>query len=466
MTKSKIFSLLLISFIGGVFLCSIYPALYAKDNLFFSLEGGILVFGFFILISALFKKDNPDFKNKIIFGICILVLAFGVWRSGEAFSYRGQPAIKNFDAAEKIIFSGKIVGEPDRRSGSSQYILESEALGRVLIRTNLYPEYFYGDRLRLDGKIEKPENFSGFDYQNYLAKDNIFLISQYPGITLINRPANKDFYGHLLNIKKTFVDTINKIIFEPQASFLTALLVGAKRTLPPDLVDAFNRTGTSHIVAISGYNISIVSVMLLNFLSYLLLPRQLIFWLVGIGLALFTLIAGAGASVVRAAIMGGLLILARREGRFYQITNAIIFAGAAMLFFNPYLLRYDAGFQLSFLATLGLVYLAPRFNKWFSRLPNFLSFRTNLAATLSAQIMTLPVILFSFGRFSLIAILANVLILPAIPSTMFFGFLAGLTSFVSLKIAEIFVLPAWFLLSYQIWVVKVLSLLPWASISR
>lgn len=458
MTKSKVFSLLLLSFIGGVFLCSVVnPAP--------QLRGGIFITAIIVLIFAYFKKDSPDFKNKIIFGICILIFAFGAWRSFEVFSYQGKPAIKNFDAGEKIIFSGKIVGEPDRRSGFSQYILESEAFGRVLIKTNLYPEYFYGDTLKLNGKAETPENFSGFDYQNYLAKDNIFLISQYPEITLINRPANKGFYGYLLDIKKSFIDIINKILLEPQASFLAALLVGAKRTLPPDLVNAFNRTGTSHIVAISGYNISIVSIMLLNFLSYLLLPRRLIFWLVGIGLALFTLIAGAGASVVRAAIMGGLLILARREGRSYQITNAIIFAGAAMLFFNPYLLRYDASFQLSFLATLGLVYLAPHFNKRFSRLPNFLSFRANLAATLSAQIMTLPIILFGFGRFSLIAILANVLILPVVPLTMLFGFLAGLMGFISLKIAAIFILPAWFLLSYQIWIVKILSLLPFASIS-
>ncbi len=457
MTKSKVFSLLLLSFIGGVFLCSIYPVP--------QLRGGIFITAIIVLIFAYFRKDKADFKQKVIFGICVLIFAFGVWRSFDVFSYQGKPAIKNFDAGEKIIFSGKIVGEPDRRSGFSQYILESEAFGRVLIKTNLYPEYFYGDTLKLNGKAETPENFSGFDYQNYLAKDNIFLISQYPEITLINRPANKSFYGYLLDIKKSFIDIINKILLEPQASFLAALLVGAKRTLPPDLVDAFNRTGTSHIVAISGYNISIVSIMLLNFLSYLLLPRRLIFWLVGIGLVLFTLIAGAGASVVRAAIMGGLLILAKREGRSYQITNAIIFAGTAMLFFNPYLLRYDASFQLSFLATLGLVYLAPHFNKWFSRLPNFLSFRANLAATLSAQIMTLPIILFGFGRFSLIAVLANVLILPVVPLTMLFGFLAGLMGLISLKIAAIFILPAWFMLSYQIWVVKILSLLPFASIS-
>ena len=168
--------------------------------------------------------------------------------------------------------------------------------------------------------------------------------------------------------------------------------------------------------------------------------------------------------MVRAAIMGGLLILAKREGRNYRITNAIIFAGAVMLFFNPYLLRYDAGFQLSFLATFGLVYLVPYFEKWFSRLSNFLSFRDNLAATLSAQIMTLPVVFFSFDRVSLIAPLANVLILPFIPLTMLFGFLAGAIGAVSLNFAYIFVFPTWFLLSFQVWLIKLLSLLPFASI--
>jgi len=457
MSRSRIFSLILISFVAGIFLYSVVktPPIVI---------GGVLVFGLAVLVIAVIKKDSA----KIIFGICILFFVLGVWRSYDVFGYAGKADIKNFNSGEEVSFSGKITREPDRRLDFSQYILESESLGYVLVKTNLYPEYFYGDTLKLNGKVETPIRRladSGFDYQNYLAKDNIFLVSQYPAITLVERPAKKDFYGHLLNIKKSFIDIINKIILEPQASFLAALLVGAKRTLPPDLVEAFNRTGTSHIVAVSGYNISIISIMLLNFLSYLLLPRWLIFWLVGIGLVLFTLIAGAGASVVRAAIMGGLLILARREGRSYQITNAIIFAGAAMLFFNPYLLRYDAGFQLSFLATFGLVYLAPRFNKWFSRLPDFLSFRANLAATLSAQIMTLPVILFGFGRFSLIAVLANVLILPVIPLSMLFGFLAGFAGFISLKIAAIFILPAWFALSYQIWVVKILSLLPFASIS-
>ena len=451
MTKSKIFLLLLLSFIGGVFLYSIInPAP--------QLRGGVFIFGSLFLIFAFLKKDS----KKIIFGFCILTLAFGIWRSHEVMSRRPEvPLI--FSGSQGMNFNGVVVEEPDRRSDFAQYVLKNESFGRILVKTSLYPEYSYGDVLKISGKIETPENFSGFDYQNYLAKDNIFLISRNPEITPLNRSESLNFYAHLLILKKNFIAVIDKILPEPKSSFLAALLVGARRTLPDNLVNAFNITGTSHIVAISGYNISIISIMMLNFLS-LFLPRRLIFWIVIIGILTFTLIAGAGASVVRAAIMGSLLVLAGREGRFYRVTNAVVFAGAVMLFFNPYLLRHDTGFQLSFLAALGLIYLAPHFNRWFAGLPNFLSFRANLAATLSAQIMTFPVIFWEFGRVSLVATLANVLILPAIPTTMFFGFLAGLSGFVSLKIAEILILPAWLLLSYQIWIVKFISLVPFASL--
>lgn len=469
MTKSNVFLFILLSFIGGVFL-------YSVINPAPQLRGGIFIFGFLFLVFALSKKD----RRKIVLGFCILTLAFGVWRSHEIMSRLPPEFSHNFISGtsprqsgfghaggQKVNFNGVIVEEPDRRLNFVQYILNNESLGRILVRTNLYPEYFYGDILKISGNLETPEpriGGAGFDYQSYLAKDNIFLISRNPEITLLNRPESLNFYGYLLILKSNFIAIIDKILPEPKASFLAALLVGARKTLPDDLVSAFNRTGTSHIVAISGYNISIISIMIMNFLGYLFLPRRLIFWIVLVCILMFTLIAGAGASVVRASLMGSLLVLAGREGRFYQVTNAIVFAGAAMLFFNPYLLRYDAGFQLSFLAALGLIYLAPRFNIWFSDLPNFLSFRTNLSATLSAQIMTFPIIFWEFGRVSLIATLANILILPAIPTTMLFGFLAGLSGFISLKIAEILILPAWLLLSYQIWIVKFLSLVPFASL--
>ncbi len=462
MPKSKIFALVLVSFISGIFLRSV-------EKIPTALAAGIFVFAIFVILRTRRAPQGAvprRFTNapQIVFGVCILSFAFGIWKSSTTFDYSGLPASQNI-AGKIISFEGKIAEEPDRRIDYAQYVVENETIGKVLVKTDLYPEYFYGDIVKIRGKVETPENGagSGFDYKNYLAKDGIFLASRYPKIDLTARPT-ASFYGRLLEFKKSFVGKINDLLAEPQASFLAALLVGARRSLPADLTDAFNKTGTSHIIAISGYNISIISIVLMNFLGFLFFPRRLIFWLVGISLVLFTLVAGAGASVVRAAIMGGLLILAKREGRMYRMTNAIIFAGAVMLFLNPYLLRYDAGFQLSFLSALGLIYISPYLEKKFSRLTDFLSLRSNLAATLSAQIATLPIIIFSFGRFSVVSVLANVLILPAVPFTMLFGFLAGLAAFVSLKIASVFIFPTWFALSYQIWIVKILSALPFASI--
>ena len=423
------------------------------------LQGGVLLFGIFVLAGAFFKKIRPDFLPKIVFGAAVIIMALGMMRSAK---FTERAAINKDIIGEKITFEAKIVKEPDRRLDFVQYVVENKTLGRIMVRTGLYPEYYFGDILKIKGKISEPENSGDFDYRSYLAKDNIYLISQFPEINFV-RSENKSFLAKLLKFKKTFTSKINSVLPEPQASLLSALLTGVKKTLPEELTTALKRTGTSHIVAISGYNISIIAVVLANLLGYMFFPRKFIFWLVGIVIIMFTLITGAEASVVRAAIMGGLLIFAKREGRLYNITNAIVLAAATMLYFNPRLLRYDAGFELSFLAALGLIYLAPHFEKWFKKVPNFWSIRDSLTATVSAQIATFPVIFFVFGNFSLVAVLANVLVLPAIPPAMLFGFLGSLGGFVSLKLGAALILPAHFLLSYQIWVIKTLSLLPFAS---
>ena len=426
--------------------------------------GGVFVFGTLVLIKSFLNKECGDFLPKVAFGTMILFLSLGLFRSAEV--SKSANAVNRDFAGKKIIFYGQVASESDKRLNFSQYVLENERIGRVLVKTDLYPEYFYGDILKITGTVLEPESQIGdadFDYKNYLAKDDIYFIVKHPQIEFIRR-GDKNLLFYLLTVKASFVEKINKILPEPQASLLSALLVGAKRALPEDLTSALKKTGTSHIVAISGYNISIISVMILNFLGYLLLPRRLIFWLVAAVILLFTLMTGAEASAVGAAIMGGLLMISRREGRFYDVTNAVVLAAAIMLFINPRLLRYDVGFELSFLATMGLIYIAPYFQERFSKLPNFLSFRDNLTATVSAQIATFPVIFFVFGVFSSVAVLANVLILPAIPMTMLFGFLGGLAGFVSLKLGAILISPAYLFLSYQAWLIKTLAMIPFASL--
>lgn len=450
--------MILLSFIGGIFWYSFISSAP-------QLRGGSFVLGIFVLIWNCYKWRQGKLKvTGLVLAFCILSFGVGLWRASNVFDNGSTSFTIN---KEKIILTGKVAAEPDIRIDFSQYaldIMESTApelknSGRILIKTGLYPKYNYGDTIEISGKVETPENFSDFDYRSYLAKDGIFWISRYPEIDLLGKSKNYELYGILFAIKNSFINQINEILPEPQSSFLAALLVGARRSLPANLVESFKKTGTSHIVAISGYNISIIGIMLFNVLSFLLLPRRFIFWFTGAIIFLFVIIAGAESSVVRAAIMGTILLISKREGRFYNVANAIILAGAAMLFFNPFLLRYDAGFQLSFLATLGLAYLSPYFEVLLIKLPNVFSFRSNLAATLSAQLATLPVVVFSFGQFSTLSVPANILILPAIPPTMFFGFLAATVSFISIKLGSFLGLIAWFLLSYQIWVVRFLGFL-------
>ena len=240
------------------------------------LQGGVLLFGIFVLAGAFFKKIRPDFLPKIVFGAAVIIMALGMMRSAK---FTERAAINKDIIGEKITFEAKIVKEPDRRLDFVQYVVENKTLGRIMVRTGLYPEYYFGDILKIKGKISEPENSGDFDYRSYLAKDNIYLISQFPEINFV-RSENKSFLAKLLKFKKTFTSKINSVLPEPQASLLSALLTGVKKTLPEELTTALKRTGTSHIVAISGYNISIIAVVLANLLGYMFFPRKFIFWLV------------------------------------------------------------------------------------------------------------------------------------------------------------------------------------------
>lgn len=269
----------------------------------------------------------------------------------------------------------------------------------------------------------------------------------------------------VFKLKEAFTQNLNKVLPEPQASLASALLVGDKSGLPKDLSEDFSKTGTSHIVVVSGYNISIISLIIFESLGLLYLSRFWRFLGTVFAIFVFAVVTGFEASVIRAGVMGSLLVLAWHQGRLYNILNAVGLAGALMLYLNPGLLRYDLGFKLSFLAVLGLIFLDPMLKRGFLKLgfpERVLDF---LSPTLAAQIMTLPLIAFYFGQISLIAPLANLLVLPLIPLTMFFSFVAGIIPFLSYFLGKILVLPAWLFLSYEIKVIHWLSLAPWASFS-
>jgi len=437
---------------------------------------GILILG--IILAATSWGKN---KKIIVAGFCLMILAGGAGR--YLVTYKVERLVQQYNDKGIVVLAGIISEEPDVRSDNTKYKLKlADSLGNILLVAKKYPQFAYGDKIEIVGKLKTPQSSEDFDYQKYLAKDDVYSIIYFPETRLLESSQGNWLMGKLLWIKNKFRYSINRILVEPQGAFLAGLLLGEKRGLPPDLMENFSRTGTTHIIALSGFNITIIAVALMSLFNFFMVRRQVSFWLSVGAIVLFVLMTGAAASVVRAAVMGILVLVAQQIGRLYQIKNALIFAGALMIYLNPKILVWDLGFQLSFAATLGLVYILPILNHWFifdegksvstlgqmdknnfvkSLKPVWLI----LATTLAAQIAVLPLLVINFGQLSLIAPLANILILPIIPLTMLAGFLSALGGLLFLPLGQILGWTSWLFLTYEIKIVEILAKIPLAAVN-
>jgi competence protein ComEC len=467
MSKSKIFLYFCFSFILGIFLSS-----YIKISTL------ILVFltvTFLILISVWWDHDIL----KII-GFCGLFLVLGIWRQIGASYKIDQSHIAYFNDKEKVSFEGIVLEEPDVRVDQIKLTVDSKLIrneetsfdedqkqkinGKVLLSVPRHPEYQYGDRLLISCKLKTPQIFEGFSYKDYLARYNVHSVCYYPEILLVSKKQGNFMFDLIYIIKDKFENSLNQTLSEPYASFSAGLLLGSRGEIPKDLLEKFNTTGITHIIAISGYNITIISTLFLKILSGRA-SRKIVFIISCIGISIFVILTGASSSVTRAAIMGIFVLVALNYGRLSDITNSLIFTACVILLFNPKILAVDLGFQLSFLATIGIVYFSPYFEKIFHFLPQSGAIRESVALTFSAQVLVTPVILTNFERISLIAPLANLLILPIIPLSMLTGFLTGFLGLFWLFLGKIMGFVAWGILNYEIFVVNLLSRVPFASIT-
>lgn len=451
MTKSKIFLILSLSFIIGIFVRSFWNV-----NLFFIY---CAVIGAVVSISILYKN-----KIILISGFAILFFVGGIWLTEKKLA-----EMDNLDLAGKN-FSGSalIIKEPEAKDNYQKIVAApapsqsppragGEVLGKILINANKYPEYNYGDEININCNLEIPKNIEDFDYKMYLAKDGIFYICQKTKIELVESNKGSKIYSGILKVKNKFNDNINQLIPFPQAGLLSGLILGGSAGTSEELKNNFSRTGMTHIVAVSGYNVTIVAEYLMLLGIFLGLWRKKAFWFAVMGILIFVLMTGMTASAVRAGVMGTLLLWAMKNGRLANSQNAIIFAGAVMLFFNPLLLRYDIGFQLSFLATIGIIYLYPYFESKLNKNSKLHWIWEILFLSLSAQIFVLPIIVYNFHNLSIISLLANVLILPIIPLTMLLGFLMAIFGFIFMPLATIFAWLTFLPLKYEVEIINLLA---------
>ncbi len=457
--QDRIFYAGCFGFAAGVLLRSFFEV-----DFYFNFLFGVISFALFLILLLL--------KNKwgIILFVFIFCISIGILR----FEIRDSYLIKPVSSEEGVegVLEGKLVDAPDIRESNQKLTLETELSGlvyKVLITTNFSQEFKYGDMIKVQGGMKVPENFitdqgKEFDYVNYLKKDGILYIMNYPEIEIISRGHGNTIRSALFAIKDKMLGAVNSSIYAPENLLMGGLILGERSPFSQELREDFITTGTIHIVALSGYNITIVAEWFMKFFG-LFLSQITAIWMGILSILLFVLMTGASSTAVRAGVMATLALVARATGRNYDVARALVLAGVIMLLFNPYLLVYDVSFQLSFIATIAIIFLTPKVEKYFTWVTASFKLRETITLTFAAYIFVLPFILYKMGNLSLVALPANILILPFIPFTMGLGFLTSLLGAIWGPLGVPAGLIAYVFLHYELWVIEIFSKIPFASLA-
>jgi len=398
--------------------------------------------------------------------VLLCSLCVGLLRTEIAsWQFASSPLQSQVD--ETITFTGVVEAEP-KKSESTTQLYVRDAADTLLVSTDRHSAIAYGDVVTVYGVLSEPQSFTTelgrtFDYPGYLKAKGVEYTVSFAEIQHRESGQGNTIVMALLTLKHAFMNRLEQVIPEPQVGLGEGLLLGVKQALGEDIESDFRRTGIIHIVVLSGYNVMLVVTFFLLIFSFFLSPKQRVVAGV-IAIASFALLVGLSATVVRASIMASLLLFAQGFGRQYDVMRALLFAGAVMLLLNPYLLIYDIGFQLSFMATLGLLLITPHFESTVVTGLRKLRATDFFFATLATQIAVLPLLLYHIGEVSIVAIVVNVLVLPVVPIAMLLTFITGMVAFISLQLALVVGFFAHASLLYILLVAQWFALLPFAAV--
>jgi len=415
-----------------------------------------LIFLLAVLLSALLgymvknisfsqrEKEERDIGSKNV-QILFLALMIG-FRLFFSF-YKDYKVLQSIESFTDV-YNQKTVQilDIDRSDGDTQEIIYEYNGVKGIGYVDWFEDLQIGDVCNTYMEIEKPENFSDFDYVRYLKNKDIYLTSSSVEIDGCSHKfsikTSSDIFIWLKRNLRMFRGNLSKQIEnylpEPQASLLIGILFGSERAFSEDFEESLRISGTTHIIAASGYNVTILILASSKILYFIKKKYRLILSLVIIWL--YCILSGLGASILRATVMGSITILALLSGNVRN-THLLIPSGVFFLIFlNPKII-FDIGFQLSVLATLGLIYVLPSIENLLKKIlkiksvPQFIE--ENLLGTISCTLSTLPISISIFGKVSLVSIFANILVLPLTETTMLYGTIALLGSFLIEGISDI-----------------------------
>ncbi len=436
----------------------------------------LLLCGCFLLLCLLLfffpKQQIMLFGLSLLIGCALLSLRF--------FFFPLSPPLLLPDQAftENTIILGTVEGMPDWHQTFTQYrvLLSSLQLSdgsfvpldhprRVLVNDRgPFPRFLPGDRLSVTGKFSRSRQDDSFAYNDFLRARGVDAVLPFSSLTLLSQDVSlpSSILRFLATIRQSLIDRAHSILPLPHASLLMGLTIGADGTIDRVTLADFRTAGLTHILAVSGSNVTLLLTLL--FPLFFFLPLRFRVLPLFLAVVLFTLFVGADAPVVRAGIMGSIGLFALLSARKTLPLFSLLLTFFLMILWNPLAPLFDAGFQLSFLATLGIILASPFFLRMFSFLPSVFALRESFATTLSAFLFTLPVSLLVFQQLSLIAPFSNLLIAPLIAPAMLFGSIAVVLSFFSSFLASIFAAVAWAFLELLMLIAHFCAVLPFASI--
>jgi len=439
-------SQIVLTFFGGI-IFGIAIRLWTEITFdYLAFFGGIIS----VVVLLLFYKNRQSW----IIVMTIIGVIIGFLHTNKAFEYS-----EDSKDGQKINAKFEIISQPTSSARFLRAYGYSKKYGKILLNFARYSNVVQGSIVQVECKLKSPKKINDFDYPKYLLMNKVNYICNVKSYEILG--YNNNYLNKIASVRRLFEGNISKMMPAPESGLANGLIFGGNNRLSEEMQNSFAVTGMTHIVAVSGYNVSVIVLTVITIAIFVGFWRKQASFFAVLAIIIFVAMIGFPSSGIRAAIMGIIVLFSIVFGRISNSLNLVVLSATIMLLWNPLQLRYDIGFQLSFLAVIGILSIYPIFEKFIVIKYKAFTITEILFLTISAQLFVLPVILVNFHVLSLSCIITNLLILPILPITMLLVFLASVISIFSFAIASPFVWLSYFFLLYEIKIIEFFANQKW-----
>lgn len=468
--KTVYFYSVIAGFIAGIFIGLVGVPAFPAAALVLLLAGAFL-----------FLYWRQPSRSLLITLIVLLAVSGGLLRAGFDIGEKNETV---FDPVlgEQIEAEGVVATVPEITSSGQNVTVEIEKLSPVegeevirgvskaVVYARSFPELSYGDNVELTGEIREPSRFETdtgrmFNYPRYLAREEVFYEMPQPMIEVTGGDSGNFLKGLLASLREDLLSVIHRQIPDPHAALTGGVILGAEDALGEALEQDFRDAGVIHIVVLSGYHVTTVAVAIGAILLFAGLSVTAASVIAIGGVALFALLVGLTPTVIRASIMAIIALFARIFSRQYAASRGLALAAVLMVGVNPHILLFDPSFQLSAVATAGLIGFGDSIADKLSVIPVRFGLREMATATIAAQIAVSPLLVFYTGELSLVSLIANILVLPVVPVLMAAGAATAAVGMIFSWLAFPFSTTSYVTSEYIFGVVDWLTNLPFSTAS-